>query len=339
MNATAKTAARPRLNNLNDLLMLNDSAPLPVTELGVSPADTEYAIMNLSRLEDYPGHPFHLYSGERRQDMIDSIREKGIMHPLIVRETTTGEFQILSGHNRKHCAVEAGLEMAPTIIKRDLSDEDAWAYVIETNLIQRSFSDLLPSEKAAVLYAQHTKMFSQGKRNDIRAELEKLENPNRVTSAEFRRCGGTRETLAAEYGLSPNQVALFLRVYQMVDGLKVRLDKGEFALSPAATLSFLRVEEQISIAKCLDLNGFKVDVSKATVLRNCSESNALNDEQIYLILSGEANPPTVNRTPTVKVSKSLYAKYFTPKQSAKEVQTIVEQALEAYFSSLQEGGV
>jgi ParB family chromosome partitioning protein len=89
-----------------------------------------------------------------------------------------GRYTILAGHNRKACGIDAGLNRGPAIIKHNLTDDEAWMYVIETNLMQRSFSDMLPSEKATVLAAYHSKMFSQGKRNDILAEIQSLENPH-----------------------------------------------------------------------------------------------------------------------------------------------------------------
>ena len=89
--------AKPKLRDLDDLLGLNSSVPLSIVSAQEPLPDTQLTTLPLSELQDYPGHPFHLYSGERRQDMIDSIREKGIMQPLIVWETAAGEYQILSG--------------------------------------------------------------------------------------------------------------------------------------------------------------------------------------------------------------------------------------------------
>lgn len=346
MAATAKTAVKPRLNSLNDLLRLNENVAEtlppqnPANEKQPPPADTEYAVVEFGLMDDYPNHPFRLYDGQRREDMTESIRQKGILQPLILRAMENGRYTILAGHNRKACGVEAGLDSGPAVIKHNLTDDEAWMYVIETNLMQRSFSDMLPSEKAAVLAAYHSRMFSQGKRNDILAEIQALENVGDIkdnpTSAEFRRSSGTRETLAHEYGLKPNQVALYLRADKLIDPLKKRLDNDEFALSPAANLSFLKASEQQKIDKCMELNGFKVDVRKSGILREYSADKKLDAESIYLILNGEVGqPPKKNRTPTVKVAKDVYSRYFKPEQSAKEVQEVVEKALGYYFTHLQ----
>ena len=119
-------------------------------------------------------HPFHLYEGERLEDMIASVKEHGILNPVIVQKIDGG-YEMLSGHNRMNAAKLAGLKEVPAIVKTDLSEGEAYVYVIETNLMQRSFSDLLISEKAAVLKARYEKGSCQGKRNDIMREIARLE--------------------------------------------------------------------------------------------------------------------------------------------------------------------
>jgi len=89
------------------------------------------------------------------------------------------EYEMLAGHNRMNAGMQAGLEGTWCLVKDRLSDADALMYVIETNLLQRSFQDLLPSERAAVLAMRYLNMFSQGKRNDIIEELRRLENSDR----------------------------------------------------------------------------------------------------------------------------------------------------------------
>lgn len=103
-------------------------------------------------IQPFHDHPFHLYEGERLEDMIASVKEHGVLNPVIVQKLDSG-YEMLSGHNRWNAAKLAGLKEIPAIVKTDLSEEEAYVYVIETNLMQRSFSDLAISEKAAVLKA------------------------------------------------------------------------------------------------------------------------------------------------------------------------------------------
>lgn len=335
--ATA-TATKPRLKNLDDLFMLNGGVnPLDQdAPQERQPVKKQQSIMAIEQLTGFRGHPFRLYAGERLADMVESIKEHGVLVPIIVRHVDN-LFEILSGHNRVNAAKLAGLDVVPVIVLENISDADAWVYVIETNLIQRSFADMAHSEKAAVIATHHSKLFSQGKRNDILAQLQILEKPHDSsqlqTSVEKSQKLNTRESLAKEYGLKAFQVAQYIRVFQLIDALKNRLDNGEFAVTPAVTLSFLPEAQQVQLDKCMGMNGFKVDIKMANALREYYEISKLDDDSMYLILSGEAGQkPKPNRTPTVKVNKTVYAKYFRPEQPAKEVQEIVEKALALYFS-------
>ena len=130
-------------------------------------------------IRPFQNHPFHLYEGERLKDLVDSIAENGVLVPVIVRKIEPDadgyRYEMLAGHNRQQGAIQAGINKIPCIVKENLSDKEAWVYVIETNVIQRSFSELYPSEKAAVLSMRYSKVISQGKRNDIIAEIKRLE--------------------------------------------------------------------------------------------------------------------------------------------------------------------
>lgn len=125
-------------------------------------------------LVPYHNHKFTLYSGERLDDMVESIRKNGILIPIIVQPSDIGKYEILIGHNRWNAAKLAGMSAVPCIIKSGLTEEEAEMYVIESNVMQRGFDNLKISEQAEVLRMRHDKMFSQGKRNDIIRELELL---------------------------------------------------------------------------------------------------------------------------------------------------------------------
>ena len=150
------------------------------------------------------------------------------------------------------------------------------------------------------------------------------------TCAEIRTSSKAREKVANEYGLKPNQVVLYLRIQQLITSLKERLDREEYALSVAANLSFLKEAEQTAVHDCMGNNNLTVNMKKSDILRQYSEKGKLNGENVYKILSGNVAPKP-NRTPTVKINKTVYSKYFKPNQPAKEVQETVEKALEMYF--------
>jgi len=335
--AVSKTKAKPRLQNLDDLFKQNDGVnPLEqaVPIITTQPTNKRAVIfVSTNQLIPFKNHPFRLYEGERLDDMVASIKANGVLVPIIARKVNK-TLEILSGHNRVEAAKLVGLTEVPTIVFESISDEDAMAYVVETNLIQRSFSDMCHSEKAAVIALHHSKMFSQGKRNDIIVQLKTLEKPcdnkDNLTCAQVANKRKTIYKVGLEYGLSKDTIARYLRINQLLPILKSQLDNGNIAFIPAVTLSYLKEAEQTALADCIEQHCFSVDMQKAYTLRKHSEKRKLDGNTIKCILSGAMTQKS-NRTPTVKVSKTVYAIYFKPSQSAKEVQEIVEKALAMYF--------
>ena len=246
-----------RLKNLDDLIGSADGIEQP--DSGLSSAQTKGPAaqipkrqlrgitrdMNLADLQPFSGHPFHEYEGERLDDMVESIRSHGVLVPILVRKTGLA-CEILSGHNRVKAARLAGLSTVPAVVLENISDDEAWFYVVETNLMQRSFTDMSHSEKAAVIAAQHSKLFSQGKRNDILNELANLEEPHSSEGSETLGQVGSKfhsdQRVAEMYSLSKKTVARYIRIHKLSPALKIRLDNGGIPLIPAVTLSFLKCE-------------------------------------------------------------------------------------------------
>jgi len=328
---------KPRLKNLDDLFLLNNGVnpldqPIPLIETQLT-SRRAVIMAAIEELTPFAGHPFRLYEGERLDDMVASIKTNGVLVPIIVRKVEE-KLEILAGHNRVNAAKLAGLVVIPAMVFHDVSDDDAMVYVVETNLIQRSFSDMTHTEKAAVIALHHSKMFSQGKRNDIIEQIKMLENPHESreneTCAEIQHKLRSRDIVAQEYGLKRDTIARYLRVNKLISQLKPLLDDGVIGLSSAVTISYLKESEQELVADYMKCDTFSVNMKKAEMLRQFSEKGKLNSESVYKILSGDAKPKP-NRTPTVKVDKAVYARYFKPSQPAKEVQDIVEKALDLYF--------
>ena len=158
----ATTKPKPRLKNLDELFDLNGGVnPLEQTIpiMDTQPVSRRVVIsLSVGELIPFKGHPFRLYEGERLDDMVESIKANGVLVPIIVRKVGAA-FEILAGHNRVNAVKLAGLNEVPAIVLENISDEDALVYVIETNLIQRSFADMTHSEKAAVIALHHSKIW------------------------------------------------------------------------------------------------------------------------------------------------------------------------------------
>lgn len=326
-----------KVKSLDELLQAAEPASM------LSKSEKNWILMiPFDKIRPYKNHPFRLYSDERLDDLVESIKSNGILMPMIVRRIESDEngheYEMLAGHNRMNGAKLAGLTEGPCIVKDSLSDEEALMYVVETNVIQRSFTDMLPSEKAAVLALRHSKMFSQGKRNDIINELIRLENPEYKGSDETCSPVGNKlkslDKVGIEYGLSRNTVARLLRVDKLIADLKRRVDCDEISLRCAVDLSYLAETEQEEVEKVLSENEFKVDMKKTEMLRSYSANSKLNEKTTYQILSGEINrKPKSSSAPSIKIKHKVYSKFFSPDSKTSEIEKVVEEALELYFQT------
>jgi ParB family chromosome partitioning protein len=192
------------------------------------------------------------------------------------------------------------------------------------------------SEKAAVIATQHSKLFSPGKRNDILNKLKMLENPRgnaeNGTCSQVERRLTSIEKVGDTYSLSKDTVARYLRINHLIPQLKARLDNDDYAFIPAVTLSYLREPEQLLLDRCIGLNGFKVDMKKAGLLRQYSESDKLDEDSIYLILSGEiSGTGKKRRSYSFKIKPKVYKKYFAEQLKPQEIEAIIEKALDYYY--------
>ena len=281
------------------------------------------------KIKPYHDHPFHLYEGEQLQDMVESIREHGILCPVIVQRKGR-EYEMLSGHNRQNAARLAGLKEIPAIVKTDLSPEEAYLYVIETHVLQRSFSELKPSEQAAVMAEHYEKMCGTLRHDEIVKELEALTGKRDLLS------GGhnghrrkSRDIIAAEYGFSSRSAARLLRLNNLIPEFKKMVDDGSLALLAAVDLSFLTEEEQRLVWDIVDRQNLKVKPKMAAELR--SHSGDLTVESIADIIDAvTVRQHSVNAGVSLRLPNTICEKYFAG-MSTEQMAVVVEQALAAWY--------
>lgn len=285
--------------------------------------------IELNLLENYHDHPFTLYTGKRLEDMVDSIRENGILSPIIVLKKEDGAYEILSGHNRVNAARIAKIKSIPCIIKENLSEEEAYTYVIETNLMQRSFSDLLPTEKALVLKMQYEKIASQGKRNDLQKEINNLEQGIKEKESKAEDKTDSRRTLGKEYNLSSASIARYLRLNELSKSWKQEVDSEKIGLTMAVELSYLSKEIQEHLyQKCEELE-LTLKPSDAKTLHLMNRQEELNQEMVTTYFLN-LKKPKVKEYQNIKLSHNIYQKFFQDK-AKEEAEGIIEKALEIYF--------
>lgn len=308
----------------------------PQFDLGAmlsAPAHTAVQQIPCDQLHPYHNHKFEMYTGERLEDMIESIRENGVLSPIIVQPIDNG-YEILIGHNRWNASKLAGLSTVPAIVKTGLSEDEAEMYVIESNVIQRSFENLRISEQAAVIALRHSKMFSQGKRNDILRELAMLENSETDIST-LTPLGSKLDSgkaIGAEYGLSKGSVIRLIRIDKLIYELKALVDSGDVSIRAGVELSFLSAEAQAEIAE--QAANFKIDMKKAKLLREAANGEGnIDRDTIIRIITGAVE---VRQKPkSVKISSDTYTRYFSEGVKAKKVTETIEKALAFYFANME----
>ena len=295
-----------------------DAVDMMTEDMGKAENGNGLQSLPVDKIKTFHDHPFRLYEGERLDDMVESIREHGVLNPVIVRNKGRG-YEMLSGHNRLNAAKIAGLSEIPAIVKEGLSEEEAYVYVIETNMLQRAFSELLPSEKAAVLAARYEKVISQGKRNDILHEIEEI-----GTCGHDVHKSRSRDGIGEEYGMTGRNIARYMRIDKLIPEFKDKLDDREMTLTTAVELSYLSEEEQGIVAA----EGTQINESTAKAIR--AAAGELTAEKLEEIMHPAKKTLPV-RSLNIKIPSEAGEKYFSG-MKAKERTDLVMKALDAWFA-------
>lgn len=292
-------------------------------------------------LQHYEGHAFTLYQGERRKDMIQSIKENGILMPLIVRPKGM-HYEIIAGHNRYDCGMEADLKEFPCIV-RELSDEEAELIVMITNLHQRGLSDMPHSEKAKVIKIYYEAVKAQGKRNDMVSEVKTLlENAEKAddikensTSCQVGKKLNGAEKTVNEYGLSARTIGRYLRIAKLNRDFLELLDDGKLSMVAAVDLSYLTDDEQQLVYGYITDNDQKIDMKKAKAIRQLSQQKKLNEFSLPSVWEAKtkAKPKDGN---TIRLKRKNFEEYFQATDTAEEIEEVIRKALVFYFENFDE---
>ena len=273
----------------------------------------------IDSLIPYRSHPFALYEGERLDDMVESVTENGVLTPIIVQPIEDGQYEILAGHNRWNASKIAGKKTIPAIIKTGLTKEEAYVYVVETNVFQRGFDNLKLSEQAAVI-AERTDSFREEKRNAIREEIQSIsgDSPNRADVA-----------VGEEYGMNSKRVARLVRIHRyLVPELKALLDDNRIPFVGAIYLSFLDEDDQREVAELAE--DYDITLKKCEDLKKLADAGELDD--VAAVLDNTAKQEqTAPKMKPVRIRKDVFDRYFQKNKDREYVQDVVEVALSEYF--------
>mgnify|MGYP002707592817 FL=1 len=263
----------------------------------------------LSEIDEFPNHPFHVRLDEDMDQLVESIKERGIITPVTLRQKPDGRYEIVSGHRRTKACELAGLATVKAEIK-ELSRDEAIILMVESNL-QRT--TILPSEKAFSYKMRLEAMNRQGQRTDLtsRPVVEKIDSAESVGTAQ---------------GDSGRQVQRYIRLTHLIPPLLDLVDSGKIAFRPAVELSYLTEEEQSGLLDSINSEQSTPSLAQALKMKEFSQNGRLNADVILSIMC-EQKP---NQKEKISF-QSERLKPFIPKNfTAKQTEDYVIKALEYY---------
>lgn len=274
-------------------------------------ADAQERVQNLplDKLEPFPNHPFKVIDDDKMLETVESIKERGVLVPILVRPKNDGNFEIVSGHRRHHASQLAGLNEIPAIV-REMDDDTAILLMVDSNL-QRE--ELLPSEKAFAYKMKLDAMKRQGQRTDLTCAriAHKFDGMK------------SRDILAEEVGESKDQIRRYIRLTYLVLDLLDRVDNKTMAFNAAVEVSYLTQPEQLMLCDAIEREECTPNLSQAKRLKQYSQDGKLDENVMDAIMTEEK--PIEDK---LVLKGDVLAKYFPRTYTPSQKQKIIVKLLE-----------
>ena len=272
----------------------------------------------IEKLHAFENHPYKVQDNEEMERLSESIREHGVLSPIIVRpkENTEDEYEIISGHRRVMASQKAGIKEVPALIVS--LDRDAAAIVLVDSNLHREH--ILPSEKAFAYKMKADAMAHQGWRSDLTSgQVVPKSDDNRTTAM-----------IGEDMGDSYKTVQRYIRLTNLIPEILEYVDEGRISFTPAVELSYLNEQEQYDLLEQMEINDCTPSLSQACRFKKISYEQGLTPEVIAEIMSEEkANQREMFKVPMERIRK------YIPKGNAKQTEDFVLKACEHYYKVLQ----
>ena len=287
-----RVAGKIKLQSVDELLGVPEIAGTQEIELG--------------RIHAFPNHPFKVLDDDKMETLVDSIRENGILNPVIIRPDQTGNYEMISGHRRLHAAGIVGLKKISAIVK-EMSDDEAIIKMVDAN-IQRE--EILPSERAWSLKMKMDAIKRQGKRSDLTSD----QNGPKLSAVE----------VGESAGISSTQVKRYIRLTELIPEILDLVDQKKVQFTLAVDISYFDEQVQKWIYEYIKDNGFLKPVQIAALKEQANLSNA-SQYNVISILNGAL--PQKSSSAKVSLSEKKLDRYFPPHYSAKQREEVIIQLL------------
>lgn len=273
-------------------------------------ADTQERVQSLplDKLEPFPNHPFKVIDDDKMLETVESIKERGVLVPILVRPKNDGNFEIVSGHRRHHASQLAGLTEIPAIV-REMDDDTAILLMVDSNL-QRE--ELLPSEKAFAYKMKLDAMKRQGQRTDLTSSQFGMKSPKQ-----------SLDIIGEQTGDSRNTIHRYIRLTHLVPELLDRVDNKTMAFNAAVEVSYLTQPEQLMLCDAIEREECTPNLSQAKRLKQYSQDGKLDENVMDAIMTEEK--PIEDK---LVLKGDVLAKYFPRTYTPSQKQKIIVKLLE-----------
>lgn len=271
----------------------------------------------LSELHPFKDHPFRVLDDDRMMETVESVKEYGVLVPIIARPMADGGYEIVSGHRRKRACELAGLNEIPAIV-RDLDDDEAVIIMVDSNL-QRE--NILPSERAKAYQMKLEAIKHQGERRDLTSDQVGQKLKVAV------------ERVAENAGKSKSQVQRFIRLNNLEPPLIDKVDAGKLAFTPAVELSYLKPEEQQWLDTALENTQQTPSLSQAQRMKRESKQGTLSEQGIMEIMT--ENKQTIPVKGSVVLPQEKLTKYFPRSYTTEQMEKVIFKLLDYWMRKRQ----
>ena len=264
----------------------------------------------VTKLKEFENHPYKVKHDDEMEMLIESIKEHGILSPIIARPLENDEYEIISGHRRLFASKRAGLTEVPALVV-EMDRDNAAIALVDSNLHRDNIS---PSEKAFAYKLKMEAMSRQGYRSDLTSGQVVPKSDDNRTAAE----------IGEAYGESYKTVQRYIRLTNLHPKLLEYVDEGRIAFTPAVELSYLNDIEQMDLIQTIESEDCTPSLSQAVRMKKLSQAGELDDDKIFEIMSEEkANQKERIKIPTERVRK-FFPKNYTNSQIEDEIVRLCE---------------
>ena len=273
--------------------------------------------LDIDTLLPFPNQPFHPYKEDEMEKMVESIKENGVISPIVVRPKEDGTYEIISGHNRVEACRRAGFTSVPSFV-REVDDDTAVILMVDSNLRQRE--KLLPVEKANAYKMKLEAIKRQGVRNDLSSSQLGMKLDRKQSL----------EKIGEEAGDSRNTVHRYIRLTNLIPALQDAVNDGRLAFNPSVELSYLNPADQAVVQEVMEREETAPSLSQAQKLKKMAKDGTITDQRIDEVLTVEK--PMYE---TITFRFNTVEEYFPSGTTGKEMQDIILKLLKDYQHSWQ----